>query len=394
MPRNAFVRSSAALIALALIAAAPADSPRNDSDGTAPLQPIPIRGFLSGAHHWRDIPNAGLCIKPIPGQPSYRPDQVREIAANILQFQSDNGGWEKNYDMMVVLTPEQETALAATRPKAVASFDNGSTHAQVDYLARAIAQDERPEWRSACERGLDVILAAQYPNGGFPQSYPGAKGYHAHITFNDGAMIGILAVLVEAARGAEPFRWLDPGRRDQAREAVARGKDCLLKCQIRVDGALTGWCQQHDAKTFEPRPARSFEPASLCPQDTTEIVRFLIRQGPPTPEVTAATDPAVAWLDRVKLYHLRVDKVTLPKDPITGKGKGSDVVVVADPKARPIWARHYEIGSDRPIFVGRDGIKRSNLAEIDPERRTGTAWYGQWPASLLKEYPKWRNPAE
>ena len=42
--------------------------------------------------------------------------------------------------------------------------------------------------------------------------------------------------------------------------------------------------------------------------------------------------------------------------------------------ARPIWARHYEIGTNRPIFAGRDGIKKYSLAEIDRDRRTGSVW--------------------
>jgi PelA/Pel-15E family pectate lyase len=69
-----------------------------------------------------------------------------------------------------------------------------------------------------------------------------------------------------------------------------------------------------------------------------------------------------------------------------------DVVVVPDATAPPIWARHYEIGTDRPIFAGRDAVKRYALAEIEAERRTGTAWYGHWPTSLLNdEYPRWRD---
>jgi len=57
----------------------------------------------------------------------------------------------------------------------------------------------------------------------------------------------------------------------------------------------------------------------------------------------------------------------------------------------PLWARHYEIGTNRPIFAGRDAVKRYALAEIERERRTGTAWYGPWPQKFLeREYPEWR----
>jgi hypothetical protein len=39
---------------------------------------------------------------------------------------------------------------------------------------------------------------------------------------------------------------------------------------------------------------------------------------------------------------------------------------------------------DRPIFAGRDGVKKYALAEIERERRTGTVWYGSWPETLLR----------
>ncbi|SIO39969.1 pectate lyase, PelA/Pel-15E family [Singulisphaera sp. GP187] len=65
---------------------------------------------------------------------------------------------------------------------------------------------------------------------------------------------------------------------------------------------------------------------------------------------------------------------------------------VADPEARPLWTRHYEIGSNRPVFAGRDGIKKYALAEIERERRTGTPWYGAWPLILVEAaYPRWRR---
>ena len=66
-----------------------------------------------------------------------------------------------------------------------------------------------------------------------------------------------------------------------------------------------------------------------------------------------------------------------------------------DPGARRLWARHYEIGTDRPVFAGRDAVKRDALDEIERERRTGTAWYGTWPDTLLEsDYPLWRERRE
>ncbi|WP_406698093.1 pectate lyase [Singulisphaera sp. Ch08] len=356
---------------------------------------ISVDGFQSSAHHWRNIRDAGRFIQANPGQPAYSPSQVREIVANLLLFQRDNGGWPKDFDMTAVLTADQRKEVLATRSRSDTSYDNGNIHSQVDYLARAVAQAEEPAWRLACERGLDFLLASQYPNGGFPQRFPNPKEFHGHITFNDGVMIGILEVLDDAAEGAAHFRWLDVSRRQRARQAVQRGIGCILNCQIREGGALTGWCQQHDETTFEPRSARTFELASLCPQETAEIVRLLIRSKAPSPAVLASVEGAVDWLTRVKLLGVRVQKVKAPREEFLRHSADFDTVIVTDPKARPLWARHYEIGSNRPVFAGRDGIKKYALAEIERERRTGTAWYGSWPLALVEtEYPQWRRQVE
>jgi PelA/Pel-15E family pectate lyase len=358
---------------------------------TEPVSALETRGFGSSAHHWRKIRDENRVIQPEPEQAAYAADQVREIAANLLLFQRTNGGWPKDYDMRAVLTEGQREAVRATRDRNDTSFDNSNIHSQVDYLARAYDAGRDPAWREACLRGLDFILAAQYPSGGFPQRFPNALGYHAHITFNDGAMMGVLRVLRDAAEGKPHWSWLDPARRQQAQQAVERGIECVLKCQIVVDGKRTGWCQQHDRETFAPQSARTFELASICPQETTEIVRFLLDVRKPSAEIVAAVEAAVAWLREVQLAGVRVERVQADAVQFERHDTDFDKVVVQDASAPPLWARHYEIGTNRPIFAGRDAIQRYSLAEIERERRTGTAWYGNWPGDLLeREYPKWR----
>jgi PelA/Pel-15E family pectate lyase len=356
------------------------------------LAPIDVSGFGDSRHHWRGVRSADRFITVLPAQPSYAPAQVREIAANILLFQRANGGWPKDYDMTAILTDEQKAAVRATHDRADTSFDNGNLHSQVDYLARAYTESGEPAWRDACLRGFDFILGAQYPNGGFPQRYPNAKDFHAYITFNDYVMIGALNLLQGAAEGRPHFAWLDADRRKRARDAVRRGVDCILKCQIRVDGKLTGWCQQHDEQTYVPRPARGFELASICPQDTTYIVRFLMRVESPGKEVLRATDAAVAWMRQVQLSGVRVERVKAPAVKFEKHDADFDTVVVKSSNATPLWARHYEIGTNRPIFADYDAVKQYSLAAISRERRTGTAWYGEWPRALLeRDYPKWRQ---
>lgn len=354
--------------------------------------PIDTSGFRDGAHHWRKIKDDSRVIQAEPDQPVYEPVQVAEIAANVLLFQRSNGGWPKDYDMLAVLTEDQRMAVIATRDREDTSFDNHNIHAQVDYLTRAYQQHPDAEWQAACLRGFDFLLAAQLTNGGFPQKFPNAKGYSAHITFNDGVMIGILNVLQDAAEAQPQWQWLDEDRRSRARQAVDRGIECILRCQIRTGDLLTGWCQQHDASTLAAAPARTFELASICPQDTTEIVRFLMRQPKQEERISKSIESAVVWLRSVVIEGIRVERIPAPVVEFQRHRSDFDVVVRDDPDAKPIWARHFEIGTNRPIFSGRDAIKHYALREIERERRTGTPWYGHWPAKLLDvEYLKWQT---
>jgi PelA/Pel-15E family pectate lyase len=102
--------------------------------------------------------------------------------------------------------------------------------------------------------------------------------------------------------------------------------------------------------------------------------------------VITAVESAVAWFRNAQVAGMRV-----VERADAGVPGGTDRVVVRDPAAPPIWARFYEIGTNRPIFSGRDGIIRYSLAEIEVERRINYSWLGPYAADLLaKDYPAWR----
>jgi PelA/Pel-15E family pectate lyase len=66
-----------------------------------------------------------------------------------------------------------------------------------------------------------------------------------------------------------------------------------------------------------------------------------------------------------------------------------DRELVARPGAGPLWARFYEIGTNRPIFSNRDSVVRYEWRELGEERRHGYAWYTDKPAALLDRYEAW-----
>lgn len=319
------------------------------------------------------------------GQFLGRPDawfaqpEARQIAANILSYQSELGGWPKNVGTAGKPFTGDRKALKPT-------FDNGATTDELRFLARIYRATKDDAYRQAFERGYDYILKAQYPTGGWPQSYPPGPQYHRHITFNDNAMVRLMEFLRETWT-SDRYDWLEAARKTAAQAAFERGLQCILKCQIKVDGKLTAWCAQHDEVDYAPRPARSYELVSLSGHESVGIVRLLMSIEKPSPEIRRAVEGAVAWFDAVQIKGI---KVVEQKDPQAPKGK--DRVVVNDASAPPLWARFYEIGSNRPMFCDRDGVVKYRLADIGHERRNGYAWYGDWPRSLLeKDYPAWKK---
>jgi pectate lyase len=303
----------------------------------------------------------------------------RRVVDNVLSHQSDHGGWPKNIDT----TKERFTG---SRRDLKPTFDNGATTDELRLLACAFRATGEARCREAVVKGIDCILKAQYPTGGWPQRYPPGSGYHRRITFNDNAMVRLMEFLKEVSRD-DRFSFLDDGRRKAAREAFDRGVRCILKCQIRIDGRLTAWCAQHDEQDCRPRPARSYELASLSGSESVGIVRLLMRIERPDPEVVRAVEGAVAWFETSRLAGIRVERRADAKAP-----GGRDRVVVKDPAAPPLWARFYDLETNRPFFCDRDGVPKKTLAEIGHERRNGYAWYGTWPRRLLEqECPAWRR---
>jgi PelA/Pel-15E family pectate lyase len=199
-------------------------------------------------------------------------------------------------------------------------------------------------------------------------------------------MVRLLEFLRETYT-SELYEFVGAERRAAARRAFERGIGCILKCQIKVDGKLTVWCAQHDEKDYRPRPGRTFELVSLSGGESVGIVRLLMSLEKPSPEVVKAVEGAVAWFESAQLKGIRVVLEKDGKSP-TGRNK----VVIKDASAPPMWARFYEIGTNKPIFADRDGVAKYDLADIGYERRNGYAWLGYWPRKLVEqEYPAWKK---
>jgi len=314
----------------------------------------------------------------------YRGEEAKRIAEVVLSYQAADGGWPKNTD-----TAGKPYAGAPERLRS--TFDNAATTDELRLIARMATHAKEPRYVESFNKGLDLILKAQYPNGGWPQYYPPpSTGYNKYITYNDGCMIRLMFFIREVSRDDEIFGFVDPAKRQACAAAWDRGIECVLKTQVKVDGKLTSWCAQHDDVTFEPRPARDFEPLSLSACESIGIVHALMAIEKPSPEVIASVDACRAWLEAVKIPGIKVEDRKQEGTP-----RGFERFVVKDPSAPPMWGRFHEIGTNKPIFSDRDSVVKYDLSEIGVERRTGYKWLGYWPKNFLeKEYPEWKARVE
>lgn len=327
----------------------------------------------------------GSVLKQTPNW--YATTDALRIADNVLLYQRNSGGWPKNIDMAASLSDSQRNQLTQKKNSNDSTIDNGATYTQLMFLAKVHHAQPQSRYLDSFIKGFDYLLLAQYDNGGWPQFYPDLSGYYRHITFNDDAMIGVMKLLRDVANKKPAYTFVDETRRAKAARAVEKGLECILKTQIIIDGKRTVWCAQYDEVTLQPAAARKYELISLSGSESVDIVRFLMSIPNPNATVIEAIEGAVAWFQKSQVTGIRwVEK----KDP--SLPEGIDRVVVNDPSAPPLWARFYELKTNRPMFVGRDGVVKYEVAAIEHERRIGYAWYVEEPAKLLsKDYPEWKK---
>jgi PelA/Pel-15E family pectate lyase len=325
------------------------------------------------------------CLKQSPSW--YASDDAVRIALNVLQHQRESGGWPKGIDMTRALTPGVRSASGKKSIEDQATIDNGATTTQIRFLAKVFNATRDTVARRGFENGVAYLLNAQYRNGGWPQYYPLAGGYHDRITFNDNAMVNVLDLLMDISEGKGEMAFTAASLRSRAASSVRKGVECILACQVRVNGELTAWCAQHDEASLQPASARAFESVSLSGSESVGIVRFLMRQPEPDARIIEAVQGAVSWLDRVRLK-----RISLATDDNPSLRGGQNEVMKAAEDALPLWARFYDIDSSLPFVADRDTVRRYAIADLSAERRNGYGWFGDWPQNLLtRNYPKWQR---
>lgn len=310
-------------------------------------------------------------VKPSMTAAWFATDSARRMADIILSFQAPNGGWSKHVDFTKHARAPGESYFAEDSTWSwISTIDNDATTEEIHFLAHANTARRDPRFESAVVRGIDYLLASQYPNGCFPQIYPIEGSYHDAATFNDGATTNVLRLFRDVAAGGYPYA--TQPQRAAAATAVTRGTNCILDAQVSVRGTLTAWGQQHDPITLQATSARSYELASLTSLESALILECLMTDPAPNDRVVHAVYAGIDWLKAVPLRGLHYAGYQLTKQT----------------DAPPIWGRLYEIGTNRVIMANRDGVKLYDWNKLS-DRRAGYAWYTTRPAETLALFAKW-----
>lgn len=216
-------------------------------------------------------------------------EAAREAAGALVRGQLESGGWTNLIDF----SPAGGRRAGKYRAGGggswnVSSLDDGQTPSALRFLIRTdrALKFRDPKIHEAALYGLDALLKAQFPNGGFPQVWTGpvparpvvpagypeydwrterrVKNYWDLYTLNDGIAGHVFRVLAEAraAYGEERFA-----------AAIRRLGDFLVLAQM--PDPQPAWAQQY---TEEMRPAwaRKFEPPALASRESQDVIETLI----------------------------------------------------------------------------------------------------------------------
>lgn len=328
----------------------------------------------------------------------YATQEAEMVADSVLAYQFPSGGWAKNQNWHWPEIGMKAYERASVRQQIQSksgigsTFDNSATIQELQFLSKMYKATGKKIYRKAFLKGFEYMLEAQYDNGGWPQYYPlkiredGSSDYSVHITFNDDVMTNIMRMMRDIAAGNKaPYDALKLRKADlkRAQDAFEKAVDCVLGCQIKRDGKPTVWCQQHHYETLEPVGARIYEfPSFTGCGEIPKVLELLMEIENPSDELKVAIEGAVEWLRNHAIYGYR-------HETYINEWGMSDRRLVPDKNAKPLWARYYDLETERPYFADRDGKRYDNYEDISHERRNGYSWINNNTQKVLDKYPKW-----
>jgi hypothetical protein len=248
---------------------------------------------------------------------------AREAASALLWTQLASGGWGTIHDYALPVARKQHYRrdseagdVERGERRAHTTLDDDKTQLALLFLLELASLPESKgdaELQGAVKFGLDALLAAQAPNGGWPQGFSGPADatavvkkpvmptewprvwpnvdYTGYYTLNDGNLQSVGRVLARAHELTGEARYL---------EALKKLGDFLLLAQFPEP--QPGWAQQYNL-AMEPAWARKFEPPCVSSAETLSALNTLqdIWLATGEEKYRAPYASALAWLERSKL---------------------------------------------------------------------------------------------
>lgn len=270
---------------------------------------------------------------------------AREAASALMWCQLASGGWDSDFDF----NPQKARNYHYRRDIEAGDTDRGSRHASttlddektqtallflLELAHEPACADDKP-LHGALKFGLEGLLAAQAPNGGWPQHYSGPADasapvkpaalpkawprtwpnvdYTGYYTLNDGNILNVIRLLLRAHELEKDERFL--------KAAKKAGDFLLLACLPQPQPA---WAQQYN-RDMEPVWARKFEPPAVSSRESEGAMRALLDLWIATGDekYLKPVKPALAWLQKSRL-----------------------------PDGN--WSRFYELETNVPLYCKRD----------------------------------------
>ena len=215
---------------------------------------------------------------------------ARDAAEALIYGQLKSGGWRNaiDFDPQGKLAALYRNGRGKAKGANTSTLDDGATQTALLFLMRldrATKFEDKP-LHEAARFGLDALLAAQFPNGAFPQvwtgpvsqqpvkpaSYPDydwktenrIKGYWDLYTLNDQLAGDVLETLLAAQ---------DVYGDERAMAAIRRLGDFLILAQM--PDPQPAWAQQYDYD-MHPCWARKFEPPAVTANESQDVLETLM----------------------------------------------------------------------------------------------------------------------
>jgi len=344
---------------------------------------------------------------------------ARDAAEALIYGQLKSGGWRNavDFDPQGKLTALYRNGRGKAKGANTSTLDDGSTQTALLFLMRLdqATKFEDAKLHEAAKFGLDSLLAAQFPNGAFPQVWTGPaakqpvkparypdydwrtenriKEYWNLYTLNDQLAGDVTDTLLAAHAIYDDEKTL---------AAVRRLGDFLILAQM--PDPQPAWAQQYNYD-MEPCWARKFEPPAMTANESQDVLETLMTISEKTGDrkYLAPIPKALAYLKTcllpdgqlARFYELRTNKPLYMDRNYQLTFDDGDVPTHYGWKGKSrlesIEKRYNDLLAGKPPRAARRTIKPDDARRIVDALDAEGRWVTTFAGEPLTGQPKFRS---